>query len=81
METKDNQMTNSELYEAYVKTFKNPEDAFGYSDFNIKCRPLFNSQRLLRKKGKDPKSSKDDIISLNGRVKPAVKKQEDEKAK
>ena len=68
MNAKDNQLTNGELYDAYLKTFKNPEDAFGYSDFNIKCRPLFNSQRLLRKKGKDPKSSRDDIIYLNGRT-------------
>ena len=29
---------------------------------------LFNTQRLLRKKGKDPKNSREDIISLNGRV-------------
>ncbi len=81
MDAKDNQMTNGELHEAYAKTFKNPEDAFGYSDFNIKCRPLFNSQRLLRKKGSDPKSSRDDIISLNGRTKATIKKKGDEKAK
>jgi hypothetical protein len=31
---------------------------------------LFNTQRLLRKKGTDPKSSRTDIISLNGRVMP-----------
>jgi hypothetical protein len=68
MKTKDNQLTNAELYEAYVKTFKKKEDAFNYTEFNIKCRSLFNTQRLLRKKGTDPKSSRDDIISLNGRV-------------
>lgn len=39
-----------------------------YTEFNIKCRSLFNTQRLLRKKGSDPKSSRTDIISLNGRV-------------
>ena len=44
------------------------EVAEKYSAFNIKCRSLFNTQRLLRKKGKDPKSSREDIISLNGRV-------------
>jgi len=68
MKEKSNQLTNAELYEAYVKTFKNKEDAFNYTEFNIKCRSLFNTQRLLRKKGKDPKSSREDIISLNGRV-------------
>lgn len=68
MKAKDNQLTNAELYDAYVKTFKNKDDAFNYTEFNIKCRSLFNTQRLLRKKGKDPKSSGDDIISLNGRV-------------
>lgn len=68
VKSKDKQMTNDAFYKAYVSSFKNPEDAFGYSDFNIKCRPLYNSQRLLRKKGKDPKSSKEDIISLNDKV-------------
>ena len=65
---KGNQMTNEELYNAHANTFKNKEDAFNYTEFNIKTRSLFNTQRLLRKKGKDPKSSRDDIISLNGRV-------------
>ncbi len=65
---KGNQMTNEELYNAYASTFKKKEDAFNYTEFNIKTRSLFNTQRLLRKKGKDPKSSRDDIISLNGRV-------------
>lgn len=68
MKAKGNQMTNAELYATYVKTFKKEEDAYSYTEFNIKCRSLFNTQRLLRKKGKDPKSSRDDIISLNGRV-------------
>lgn len=71
MKAKDNQLTNAELYDAYVKTFKNKDDAFNYTEFNIKCRSLFNTQRLLRKKGKDPKSSRDDILSLNGRVNPS----------
>ncbi len=70
---KGNQMTNEELYNAYASTFKNKEDAFNYTEFNIKTRSLFNTQRLLRKKGKDPKSSRDDIISLNGRVVEAKK--------
>ena len=76
VKAKDNKLTNDALYEAYVATFKNKEDAFNYTEFNIKCRPLFNSQRLLRKKSGDPKSSREDIISLNGRV---VKKQESSK--
>ena len=66
MKAKDNQLTNAELYEAYEKTFKNKDDAFNYTEFNIKCRSLFNTQRLLRKKSKDVKSSREDIISLNG---------------
>jgi hypothetical protein len=68
VKAKGNQVTNAELYDAYVKSLKNKEDAVNYTAFNIKCRSLFNTQRLLRKKGKDPKSSRDDIISLNGRV-------------
>lgn len=68
MKAKDNQLTNAELYEAYLKSFKNKDDAFNYTEFNIKCRSLFNTQRLLRKKGADPKSSREDIISLNGRI-------------
>lgn len=70
MKAKGNQMTNGELYDAYVKTFKNEEDAFSYTEFNIKTRSLFNTQRLLRKKGKDDQSSRDNIISINGRVIP-----------
>lgn len=70
MKAKDNQLTNEELYNEYVKTFKKKEDAFNYTEFNIKCRTLFNSQRLLRKKSADGNSSRVDIISLNGRVLP-----------
>ena len=70
MKAKGNQMTNEELYNVYVKTFKNKDDAYSYTEFNIKCRSLFNTQRLLRKKGKDDASSRDNIISVNGRVTP-----------
>ena len=73
MKVKGNQMTNGKLYEAYVKTFKDESDAFNYTEFNIKCRSLFNTQRLLRKKGKDDTSSRDNIISINGRVTPKDK--------
>lgn len=58
------------MYEGYVKSLKNKEEAVTYSAFNIKCSSLFNTQKLLRKKGTDPKSSREDIISLNGRVLP-----------
>lgn len=68
VKVKGNQLTNAELYDAYIKSLKNKEDAVNYTEFNIKCRSLFNTQRLLRKKGKDSKSSKDDIISLNGKI-------------
>lgn len=68
MNTKGNELTNIQLYDAYVKSLKNKDEAVNYTEFNIKCRSLFNTQRLLRKKGKDPKSSREDIISLNGRV-------------
>ena len=67
VKAKDNKLTNETLYNGYVKSLKNPSDAVSYTEFNIKCRSLFNTQRLLRTKGKDPKSSKDDVISLNGR--------------
>ncbi len=73
MKAKDNQISNAELYDAYAKTVKNENERLSYTEFNIKCRSLFNTQRLLRKKGKDPKSSRDDIISLNGRVEPSSK--------
>lgn len=64
VKAKDNQLTNAELYDAYSKTVKNENELLSYTEFNIKCRSLFNTQRLLRKKGKDPKSSRDDVISL-----------------
>lgn len=68
MKAKDNRLTNAELYGGYVTSLKNKDEAVNYTEFNIKCRSLFNTQRLLRKKGNDPKSSRADIISLNGRV-------------
>lgn len=68
----DNQMTNGALYDVYVKNVSDGKPV-NYTQFNIKCRSLFNTQRLLRKKGVDPKSSRDDIISLNGR--PVVREE------
>ena len=76
VKAKGNQMTNGELYDAYRATFKNEDDAFTYTEFNIKCRSLFNTQRVLRKKGKDAKNSREDIISLNGRVVKATEQNE-----
>lgn len=74
LKAKDNQLTNGAWYDGYVKSLSKDEEALKYSAFNIKCRTLFNTQKLLRTKGNDPKSSREDIISLNGQVKPAVKK-------
>jgi hypothetical protein len=73
LKAKDNQLTNAELYDAYSKTVKDENDRLSYTEFNIKCRSLFNTQRLLRKRGKDPKSSRDDVISLNVKVEPPSK--------
>lgn len=70
MKAKDNQLTNGVLHDAFLKTLKSKDEVVNYTEFNIKCRSLFNTQRLLRKKGKDPKSSRDDIISLNGKIIP-----------
>lgn len=64
--TDKGEMTNGALYEAYVKTFKNPDDAFNYTEFNIKCRTLFNSQRLIRIEQKNAKSTRDHIVRING---------------
>ncbi|NVK52491.1 MAG: hypothetical protein HWD85_06115 [Flavobacteriaceae bacterium] len=68
LKVKGNQLSNAKLYEAYVASLKSKEDAVNYTEFNIKCRSLFNTQRLLRKKGSDLKSSRGDIISLNGSI-------------
>ncbi len=64
--TPKGEMTNGDLYESYVTSFKNKEDAFNYTEFNIKCRSLFNSQRLIRIESKDAKSSRDHVIRING---------------
>ena len=71
LKAKDNQLTNGTLYEEYVKSLSKDEEIISYSAFNIKCRTLLNTQRLIRKKGTDSKSTREDIISLNGWVKPA----------
>jgi len=79
--TKKKSMTNEELYKAYVETLDDKEKAVTYTIFNVKCRPLFNNQRLLREKGSDPKSSRDDIIKLNGSTRPVTPKGTTEKKK
>ncbi|MFC4634640.1 hypothetical protein ACFO3O_12015 [Dokdonia ponticola] len=66
MDAKDHSLTNDELYTIYAGSMENPKDALNYTAFNIKCRPLFNSQRLIRKKAAEGLSSREDIISLNG---------------
>lgn len=82
---KDYKLTNQAWHEAYLKTLNKDEEQLSYTAFNIKCRSLFNTMKVLRTKGKDPSSSKDDVISLNGRpMKVAEDSKEDkslEKAK
>ena len=65
MKAKGNKLINGALYSAYIESLDNKENAVNYTEFNIKCRSLFNSQRLLRKKGKDPKNTREDLISMN----------------
>ncbi|AUC16610.1 hypothetical protein BTO06_16285 [Tenacibaculum sp. SZ-18] len=65
MNTKEHKLTNETLYNAYSKKVQNKDEMVNYTEFNIKCRSLFNSQKLIRIKGKDPKNSREDIISLN----------------
>ena len=64
--------TNGDLYQMYHALQKNKEEAVSYTSFNIKCRSLFNSQRLIRIKPKDAKLSQDHIIRING-FKPTTK--------
>jgi hypothetical protein len=79
LNSKKKTMTNEELYKAYVDSLDDKEKAVSYTVFNIKCRPLFNNQRLIRKEGSDPKSSRTSIISLNGSSASVVKKETPEK--
>lgn len=82
VKSKEKKMTNDDLHKGYVKLSQEREqEPVGHSDFNIKCRPLFNSQKFIRTKGKDPKSSRGDIISLSGRVTTSQNKDNDGKAK
>jgi hypothetical protein len=74
MNTKKKSMTNEELYQTYVNGLDDKEKAVKYTEFNIKCRPLYNNQRLIRTKGSDPKSSRTDVISVNGSSKDRTMK-------
>jgi hypothetical protein len=75
MEAKGNEMTNEQLYNRYVESLKNKDQAVSYTEFNIKCRSLFNTQRLLRKKAGNPKTSREDIITLNGKISKSISKE------
>lgn len=69
--TPKGEMSNGALYDAYCATFKNVNEASTYAQFNIKCRSLFNTQKLLRIT-KEGTSSKEDLIRINGfRAQPA----------
>jgi len=59
-------MNNGDLYTAYLNSLSDKDATCTYTAFNIKCRSLFNSQRLLKSESKDSKSSREDIISING---------------
>jgi len=76
VKAKEYKLSNKEWYDAYLASLKNKEEAVNYTAFNIKCRPLFNSQRLLRTKSGGI-SSHEDIISLNGKPAHTEKESQD----
>lgn len=64
--TQQKKLTNNELYEEYVKVISEKKEIpEKYTTFNIKIRGLFNRQLLIRTKGSDETSSREDIITLN----------------
>lgn len=64
--TQKKKMTNNELYEEYAKVVSEKKDIpEKYTSFNIKTRGLYNRQLLIRTKGSDESSSREDIITLN----------------
>lgn len=67
IKAKDYTLSNEAWYQGYIKTHPEEKEMLSYSEFNIKCRGLFNTMKVLRTKGKNPKSSKGDMISLNGK--------------
>ena len=64
MNAQDHTISNGELYTAYTKTLDDGVKAVSYTEFNIKCRSLFNTGRLQRTKGNNLKNSREDIISF-----------------
>ena len=75
LNTKKKSITNEELYNAYVDSLDGKEQAVTYTIFNVKCRPLFNNQRLIREQGSDPSSSRTDVIKVNGSTNVPSKKE------
>lgn len=63
--SKDGEMTNEELHEAYKKQTED-EEVLNYTKFNIKLRSLFSSQRLLRVEPEEAQNSRQHIIRING---------------
>mgnify|MGYP000218146116 CR=1 FL=1 len=65
--TQKKKLTNNELHEEYEKVVKEKKEIpEKYTAFNIKIRGLFNRQLLIRTRGNDESSSREDIITLNG---------------
>ena len=63
---KDGQLTNGTLYDRYK--LQAGDNAESYSQFNIKMRSLFNSQKLIKEvpDGDEGKQSRNHIVRING---------------
>ena len=59
-------MTCEELHNEYVANVKVGEEALSYTEFNIKIRSLFRSQRLIQQTVEDGNNSRTDLVYLNG---------------
>lgn len=59
-------MTCEELHNEYVSGVKVKEDILDYTNFNIKIRSLFHSQRLIQQKVDDGNNTRTDIVYING---------------
>lgn len=64
--TEKKELANKVLYELYTKVVPKEQEPLNYTQFNIKIRPLFNRNLLIREKGTDPSSSRTDMIRLKG---------------
>jgi len=64
--TEKKELTNEVLYDYYAKAVPKEQEPLNYTQLNIKIRPLFNRNLLIRVKGTDPNSSRTDVIRLNG---------------